>query len=445
MQRLADSPVYEPGVVDPGLPVSHPTSSFWLQDAAHQPVNQNAWVEETDFVIIGSGITAASVITTLHKLQPSASIVLVDARQLCGGASGRNGGHIKPSIYTDWLDRKARYGLEETIKLTMFEHSHLKIMTDYIESSRVACDLRIHESVDAYFDHATFREALDSLADMRTHLPEIAAQFSSYSDSENLSRLSCSEACVGAVVSHAASLWPSKLVTHILSHLADHGVTLYPNAPVNMVLEEADHAVVVTSIGKIRAKHVVHATNGYLGHLLPEIRPFISPVRGNVVLQAPSEATKFLGRSYWFRYNKFDFDYMIQRPDGHFVIGRANTGRRAVGDDSSTDLHTVAHLGGILPQVLTWKSSHINVKQSWSGILGFTRDGLPLVGRAPRTARQWVCAGFCGLGMIRAWRSADALAHLIVRQSVPRDFPTSMLITDKRLYGEQTLRVSAKL
>lgn len=486
MDQIADSPIYQAGRVDPGIPVPRPTQSLWLRcqasSASHTKrrgtlasttsQQDSSLPDRADFVIIGSGLTAAVLCNTLSRLiSASTSIVVLEARQLCGGATGRNGGHVKTSsVYTDWLDRKAKYGLEETTKLTLFEHGHLKTITDFIQASvpsdntngvdeeaeAVECDFREHESVDAYFDEDTFQQAVRSLEDMRRHLPRVAENFSVVSNHDALARLGCApDRCVGAVVSAAASLWPYKLVRHIFSKLTvpigpgkRRRVRLFTSTPVWKVSDARGHdryALVETSSGSMLARHVVHATNGYLGHLLPEMRRYISPVRGNVVSHRPSEATKNLNRSYWFRYNKLDFDYMIQRPDGQLVIGRANTGRRSTGDDSVTDLHAVAHLSGILPEVLNWQSAHVNVTGSWSGILGFTRDGMPLVGRVPGTTNQWVCAGYCGLGMIRAWHSAVMLAHLMVGNPEANRYPQSMLITRERLHGTGNDKQPARL
>jgi lysine/ornithine N-monooxygenase len=47
---------------------------------------------ESDIVIIGGGYSAASLVThTLNEATPPPSIVVLEARQLCSGATGRNG------------------------------------------------------------------------------------------------------------------------------------------------------------------------------------------------------------------------------------------------------------------------------------------------------------------------------------------------------------------
>lgn len=105
-----------------------------------------------------------------------------------------------------------------------------------------------------------------------------------------------------------------------------------------------DFATVRTNRGEVKGRQVIHATNSWIGHLLREMRPFISPVRANVQRQVPRPNTLTVGdQSFWLRYGEKEYDYMIQRPDGSYIVGRASTGRRDAADDSKLDL-TPGHL-----------------------------------------------------------------------------------------------------
>lgn len=404
------------------------------------------WIDRADIVVIGSGITAASFLLKLRELNPRLSAVVVEARELTSGATGRNGGHIKPSVYTEWTDRKTKYGLDEAIRLTRFENSHLQTIAAFIRDNVIDCDFKLQDSLDVYFDRETFQAAIRAIDDMKIHVPSIASKFNISTDAEDLRRLGLSEACIGAVGFEAASLWPYKLVKFIYRILAADGYGVQANCTVLGVDERREGAVVNTTRGSIRASRVVHASNGYIGHLLPKLQPYISPVRGNVVrLRIARTESAAPTRTYWFRYDLQDFDYMIERPGDEIIIGRANKGRRATGDDRVTDIGPVAHLAGIVPNVLTSVKCPVEVLDSWSGILGFTKDGLPLIGIVGDGSRQWVCGGYCGLGMIRAWGSAQLLAYMIVDQPLPENSPTSLLMSPARLRGMREMSDRARL
>lgn len=83
----------ERGKVPPGLPREVPTLSYWqvppdgisdLRSTARLP-------RDADIVIIGSGISGATIAYNLLPELPDKRIVVLEARQAASGASGRNG------------------------------------------------------------------------------------------------------------------------------------------------------------------------------------------------------------------------------------------------------------------------------------------------------------------------------------------------------------------
>lgn len=435
--------IYEPGIVDPNLPVAHPTTPFW-HSSRHRLANfQSPWPDHADIVIIGSGISGMSLARTLLSKNPGLSVVLVEARELCSGATGRNGGHIKTMTFAMWEDRKKMLDLDEAVRITLFEDSHLDTMAAAIREDGIDCDLVLTEGVDAYYDQSTFDRAVKALEEMRAHVPSVAAKHKVYTDRTHLQEvMKLSPRCVGAISVPAASVWPYKWITGVIGNLVDSGkLNLQTHTPVHRIIDhpESDSATVQTIRGDIKAKHIIHATNAWTGHLLHELRPFISPVRGNVVHHAQAPLGISPKYSFWLRHGAKDYDYLIQRKDGGSVLGRANTARRATADDSKTDLAPMAHLRGVPDLALASPApgSSAKITHAWSGILAFTQDGLPFAGRLPFPGRahQWACAAYHATGMVRAFRTAQAVAALVLGEDPGSGFPRSMLVTADRVEG----------
>lgn len=100
---MSSSPdgIYERGVVDPGLPVKEYSQPFWLSEPLSISNLQSTWIQEADVVIIGSGMTSVSLCLALYSACPELRIVVLEARGLCSGATGCNGGYCKamsPSV-----------------------------------------------------------------------------------------------------------------------------------------------------------------------------------------------------------------------------------------------------------------------------------------------------------------------------------------------------------
>ena len=81
-----------------------PTTPYWhslLPDG--KPVQIEAPEEELakerQVAVIGGGLTGMSC--ALHALKLGLSVVVVDARGLADGATGRNGGHCWPEEFQD--------------------------------------------------------------------------------------------------------------------------------------------------------------------------------------------------------------------------------------------------------------------------------------------------------------------------------------------------------
>ena len=80
------------------LPVANSTESYWQTPPHRLASFRSSWQDRADVVVIGSGITGSNVARNLLEHNASLRVVLVEARRLCSGATGRNGGHCKPSI-----------------------------------------------------------------------------------------------------------------------------------------------------------------------------------------------------------------------------------------------------------------------------------------------------------------------------------------------------------
>ena len=87
--------------IPPGLPREHPTTAYW-QDPPSDIADLRTTPDlpsSADFVVIGSGISGACIAYNLLRKRPDASVVVLEARQACSGATGRNGGHTKAASY----------------------------------------------------------------------------------------------------------------------------------------------------------------------------------------------------------------------------------------------------------------------------------------------------------------------------------------------------------
>jgi hypothetical protein len=159
---------------DPGLPTAKPTKSYWLQDPPYPHLDDAPThiPEAVDVVIVGSGITAASVARTLLLLHPGLTIAVLEARNICSGATGRNGGHIKVAPYED-LDRLTKqFGRERAVELVRFQLRHLDCLVGMCEKEGLdIAECRVVETADFFVE--SFDEAKRKVFELRQEVPEV--------------------------------------------------------------------------------------------------------------------------------------------------------------------------------------------------------------------------------------------------------------------------------
>lgn len=289
---------------------------------------------------------------------------------------------------------------------------------------------------------------------------------------------------VGGYAQKAGALWPYRLCTEIYAHLLKTHpgrLAIETHTPATSVTEDespdppaaaaaaaARGYIVTTPRGPVRAARVVYCTNGYTGHLLPLLRGKIYPFRGHVTTQAvpgrfPSEGH---ARSWSLmqparldpgsgEYH-FGLYYLQQnaRTKDLFVGAENQTVEECLcGDDSFVSEASARDLPTVLPRMFRAAGGDGDdgkekptLRAIWSGVMGMTADGLPLVGRLPGSAtgrgtgrggqgegQEWIAAGFQGYGMDKCWLTGEALVDMMAGRDVGGWFPSAYVVTEERI------------
>jgi glycine/D-amino acid oxidase-like deaminating enzyme len=479
---------------DPGIPnVDGTTSSFWLKNP-HPTLSRaqsESLPDQAEIVLIGSGITAASVAYALldNKSPEDSSatapkIVILEAREFCSGATGRNGGHILETA-DDYMELTETFGPDAAKSIMRLRLSHLQAILD------VANKLDITESSQArkvqflsvYFEEESWAAAKERFKRFKDAMPEESAEWIVYE--KPLPQAFRLASATGVISGPAAALWPYKFVAGVFDHLLRNfpdKISIQTKTPVMGISELSSRTApdklpftVETSRGVIKCRHVVHCTNGHVGHLVPQLKGCIYPVRGQMSAQNPGEAFPAYGRKYsWLMNYDTGFDYLTQLPrddalglsNGEMMLGGGFAqGRKGgiadlgVPTDDALSLDCNIHLSGALPAIFglqNWGKVHpFPVEAMWTGTMGFSADGLPWVGKLPTSVTgasdsedengvtkgaQWVSAGYSGEGMVQAWLCGQVLGEMILgNEGKSKDgeisswFPEQMRVTEERI------------
>ncbi|KAK7421555.1 hypothetical protein QQZ08_009900 [Neonectria magnoliae] len=423
----------------PGLPVPNPTSSYWLDDPSFPTLCdvQGELPLEADVVIIGSGIAGASVAKALLELsgedKSELKVVVCEARQLCGGATGRNGGHIKCTPYEAFSISKAKLGPQRARDLVRFQMKHLPVLLEVGATVPVG-EVREVQTVDLFIEQKDIEIARAQVEQLKDWLPEVDCRVLEAEEARE--EFGVNESIAGAVSYKAGALWPYRLVTGVWNDLLQR----YPSLIISThtAVEAVDHTPtssphvysVKTSLGTIKARHVIHNTNAFAPRLVPCLRGSLTGALAHMSAQRPGMAFPAShGERSWSIMYSPGFDYVTQRPDGvdgtpgDLMVGggffrsrEQGLDQMGVWDDSRVDALPGMHIRGVMPTTFEprWGEGGA-VKKAWTGILGFTGDLMPFVGRVPGPGSgEWIAAGFNGEGMVWAWLCGAALAVMVL-------------------------------
>lgn len=480
------------------LPRAHPTTPFWQDppDAAVADLRSTPDLPASvDVIIVGSGITGASI---AHHLSRSSklSLLMLEARQASSGATGRNGGHTKAASYRSFLDHVAALGVEEAVQIARLELAAIqgvhrlagtlpaaqaegadegseRLEDDNEHSEKpIDCDSNPCDTLDVVYDPAQWARAQEAVAAMRAAMPagDPAAKYTLYSRAEALAQFPCSDdvdeatgnvtPICGVVRYPAGSVSAYRFTVGILKRCLAKGLNLQTNTPVLSVSKNIGDGrwTVETERGTVSARHVVLATNGYTAHLVPALQGVVVPLRGQITMHRPGSKMpaahgkgQGLQTTYSFIYDQ-GYEYMISRPPGStcagdIVIGGglkfadtttagdAGTGglcEYGTTDDTTLNPTVSAYLREAPVRYFgrgvtesggghSWGDDHPDgrVRAEWTGIMGYTPDGCPLVGEMPspmqgeNNSGLWLCCAFQGHGMAYSWPCGQALATMI--------------------------------
>ncbi|KAJ9603677.1 hypothetical protein H2200_011863 [Cladophialophora chaetospira] len=425
---------------DPGTPVESPTESFWQVPRHSFADRQSASLPtETDVVIIGSGITGISIAQHLLRLQSSLKITMLEARSAISGATGRNGGHIKAVPWADYYALKKAMGKESAMKVTRFRMAHLDTLVDEAaalgEAGKVGLVRRV-EGVSAVFDEEAWKAAKTKLQAWLEDFPEERERWSMH-EREELKNFGIVNAC-GCIKGPSGAAWPYRFLGVILSKLLETGqVSLETHTTAKEIRRSQASSYpyeVVTSRDTIACRHVINCTNGFAAHLLPYLKGKLWPLRGQMTVQSVPQNFPRLGASRsWSTMWAQGFDYITQSPGddgslylggGFFQGGPEKDDDLGNTDDSQLSAQCLEHLEGVAAKAFA-HGEGTTIDKKWTGIMGFTGDGFPLVDRVhsflsgreepdPEAGGEWIAAGWDGYGMVHCWLAGKALAHIVL-------------------------------
>lgn len=247
----------------------------------------------------------------------------------------------------------------------------------------------------------------------------------------------------------SGAVWPYRLITAILTELVKSNggrFSIEANTPAESVAFDSDTEkyIIHTPRGPIHAKQVIHATNAHAGHLLPAVRGFVYPIRCNVTVQEKAPEAENRGATNTVMITSPGaLNSVYQSPqNGDFYVsgsvGVSNFFEEITTREDTVDSSLVDSMSTVINRAFG-RPVQGQVKRNWAGIMGYTADGMPLIGRldeglSGRNGKgEWIAAGFNGVGMVNAWLCGEHIADAVLGKQEPRKIPSIYVPSEERV------------
>ncbi|KAG5754617.1 hypothetical protein H9Q70_002723 [Fusarium xylarioides] len=447
----------------PGLPVDRSPQSYWQHEAQKQqvPPQTEPLPSSCDVVIVGGGY--AGIATAYHILKtasPPPSVFLLETKDPCSGATGRNGEHLRPDYLMGAASNSKRYSASAAAEIVQFEARHLDVIRALIKSEAIDCDFAETDSLAVLTTPrqvSMVREAYEGLKQASPFSDTLLDVVEFYEGDHAPQRTGLRDA-KGYFSTPAARVSPYKLLTALLARCVGMGLSLKTQTTVVSVEHAGPdgHILKMRSGETMAAQKVVIATNAYTPALLPEYASSIVPCKGlacHITGPKGKPLPKLVAASYAIMeqdptFNKTGYNYMIQLDDNSIVVGGAH--HKYDESDPGSWYNNVDDTQLIEPAqryfqddymqrtFVGWEDSGARLDRVWTGIMGYSTDSLPHVGAVPGRDGVFVIAGFHGHGMPVIFLAAKGIAAMTQGLAYEKTGMPSLFKTSKdRLESER--------
>jgi glycine/D-amino acid oxidase-like deaminating enzyme len=357
--------------------------------------------------IIGGGLAGIATALALAE-RGERDVVLVEARRVGFGASGRNGGFVFGGYSVGPFALADRLGLAAARRLYGGTLDAVRLLRQRIARYRIDCDVSDSGVLWAHW----FGEQRSLHAHRKRLLEEFGVEWD-YLDPAALRELVDSPRYHGGLREpNAFHIQPLALVRGLARAAAAAGVRIFEQSEVLGLARQGSAARLLGLGFEVEAERVVVAGGGYLSGSFTPLSRAMLPIATYVMVTEPlgERLQRCLRTNAAIYDSRFAFDYYRPLADQRLLWG----GRISIRSRSPEQVARLLSrdLARVFPQL-----GPVAVESAWSGLMSYARHEMPQIGQL--RPGVWYAQGFGGHGLAPTTLAGELIAGALCGERPP--------------------------
>ncbi len=340
--------------------------------------------EQYDVAVIGGGFTGLSA--ALACAEKGLKVVLLEARTIGYGASGRNGGQLIPGLRWSMREIDAEFGRERSQAIFDLAYGAVGRVTDRIATHNIQCDLKAGH-LEAAYKPAHFDA-------MRRDADYLAKEFGWEADivqPEDMGAHINGGGYHGGIYDNRGGHFhPLNYALGLAQAAKAAGVHIFENSP--------------TWPGDANAEYFILATDTWMGEKDRDLGRYTIPIMNYNVATAPlADADQLLPSDAAIADSRFVLNYFRLSADKRLIFGGGEKYVQTPPADIAGFVRK--HIAEVFPSL-----GQVPIDHAWGGAVGVTINRLPHIGRE---GNVFFAHGFSGHGALITTLAGELLAEAV--------------------------------
>ena len=349
------------------------SAPYWWEAAPRPALPETALPASVDVAIVGSGITGLNAARLLARA--GRKVLVLEEREPGYGGSSRNAGYVGRVLMHSLASLISRHGETRAVAIYRELRAAYDAVGETVSTEAIDCAYRVCGRFIAANSAKQYEELARELELRKKHLGD---EFEMVPRAAQHREIGSELYHGGALILDLAALHPGLYHLGLLRSAVAAGAAIAAHTAVEAVRGgDGGPFEIATSRGRVSARNVVIATNGYTGPAVGWLQRRLVPFDAFMIATAPLRPellARLVPHDRTVLDTNHNLNYVRRSPDGTRLLMGGRTGSRLPTPEAAAS-RLVRELARIFPDL-----GRVELSHSWTGRCAATFDFFPHIG-----------------------------------------------------------------